>query len=100
MRLIDANALINRIVFHTDWTTDEKEAFEDEINAEPTIEERKTGKWIYGENKYGHDGWQCDQCGHWILWDYHVSMEDAERDLPKYCPNCGARMMQEGENNA
>lgn len=38
MRLIDADALINRIVFHTDWPVDEKEAFEDEINAEPTVE--------------------------------------------------------------
>ena len=46
MRLIDADALINRIVFHTDWSTDEKEAFEDEINAEPTIVTERTRKWV------------------------------------------------------
>lgn len=38
MRLIDADALINRIVFHKDWPVDEKEAFEDVINEEPTAE--------------------------------------------------------------
>ena len=38
MRLIDADVLINRVVFHTDWSTDEKEAFEDEVNAEPTVD--------------------------------------------------------------
>lgn len=38
MRLIDADALINRIVFHSDLPGDQKEVFEDEINAEPTIE--------------------------------------------------------------
>lgn len=44
MRLIDADALINRIVFHKDWSSDEKEAFEDVINEEPSVElERKTG---------------------------------------------------------
>lgn len=47
MRLIDADALINRIVFHSDLPGDQKEVFEDEINAEPSIEpERKKGKWI------------------------------------------------------
>lgn len=38
MRLIDADVLINRVVFHTDWSTDEKEAFEDEVNAEPAVD--------------------------------------------------------------
>lgn len=47
MRMIDADALINRIVFHSDLSFDQKEAFEDEINAEPTIElERDKEKWI------------------------------------------------------
>ena len=47
MRPIDADALINRIVFHSDLSFDQKEAFEDEINAEPTIElERDKEKWI------------------------------------------------------
>lgn len=38
MRLIDADALINRIVFHSDLSFEQKEAFEDEINAEPSIQ--------------------------------------------------------------
>lgn len=82
MRLINANALINRIVFHTDWTTDEKEAFEDEINAEPTIEERKTGKWI--------DGYKRQRCS--------ICRYNGVRSW-EYCPNCGAKMVQEGEEH-
>lgn len=38
MRLIDADALINRIVFYTDLPFEIKEAVEDEINEQPTIE--------------------------------------------------------------
>lgn len=38
MRLIDADALISRVVFHTDWSTDIKVVIEDEVNAEPTVE--------------------------------------------------------------
>lgn len=84
MRAIDADALINRIVFHTDWTTDEKEAFEDEINAEPTIEERKKGKWIphpggkFVGFPYMH--YECDQC------------RDFEPEERNFCPNCGCKM--------
>ena len=38
MRLIDADALINRIVFHSDLPGDQKEVFEDEINAEQPVQ--------------------------------------------------------------
>ena len=38
MRPIDADALINRIVFHSDLSFEQKEAFEDEINAEPSVQ--------------------------------------------------------------
>ena len=38
MRMIDGDALINRIVFHSDLPFDQKEAFEDEINAEPSVQ--------------------------------------------------------------
>lgn len=37
MRLIDADALMNRIVFHTDLSQDMKELVEDEIENAPTI---------------------------------------------------------------
>ncbi len=41
MRLIDGDALINRIVFHTDLSQDVKESVEDEIENAPTV-----SQWI------------------------------------------------------
>ena len=88
MRAIDADALINRIVFHTDWPTDEKEAFEDEINAEPTITpERKAGKWerhYSRPNVYADLCWHCSECGYKSSynWANHYN----------FCPNCGSKM--------
>ena len=57
MRPINADALINRIVFHSDLSFDQKEAFEDEINAEPTIElKRDKEKWIPCSERLPEDG--------------------------------------------
>lgn len=58
-----------------------------DIDAMPTIEERKTGKWIH-QTKFGRI--ECDQCGK----VYRNAF------TPKnYCPNCGARLVQEGEEH-
>ena len=64
-----------------------------DIDAMPTIEYRKTGKWInaYPDIEpnpmlmYGI----CSACG----------FKQSISDKLKYCPNCGARMVQEGEDN-
>lgn len=86
-RTIDADALINRIVFHTDFKTDVKELFEDEINAEPTIEpQRKKGKWIWSED---NASWCCSICG-------CVFEEIDWKPEYNFCPNCGVEMT-EGE---
>lgn len=42
IRLIDADALVHKIVFHTDMPYEVEEAIEDIINDAPTIEQR----WI------------------------------------------------------
>lgn len=56
----------------------------------------KAGKWIYGEDfETGHDGWHCNQCGHFEPWNYSLDMTTAKLKLPNHCPNCGSRMMQE-----
>ena len=57
--------------------------------------ERKTGRWIYGEDNpgTGRDGWFCSECEHFEMWDYSADMKSAELNLPNFCPNCGARMI-------
>ena len=90
-RTIDADALINRIVFHTDFKTDVKELFEDEINAEPTIEpERKKGWWIeHNPHKWGLGiVFECSECG-----------EKIDCEPSNFCPNCGADMREGGESD-
>jgi hypothetical protein len=92
MRPIDADALINRIVFHSDLPGDQKEVFEDEINAEPSIEpERKTGRWL-SDNRPGGGFWVCSCCK-------FPSEAFAANVLYKFCPNCGADM-RGGEDEA
>lgn len=45
---------------------------------------QRTGKWIYQDDDL-FDNWKCDKCEGLIT--------DWGRDaLPKFCPNCGARM--------
>lgn len=89
MRLIDADALgltdMEIIMCNGDY----KEALKmllNKIDRMPTIEERKTGKWInaYPDIEpnpmfmYG----VCSICGY----------EQSISDKLKFCPNCGARM--------
>ena len=53
--------------------------------------ERKKGKWIYGEDEYGIDGYHCDKCGFFVPWDYTHKFIDFIKDY-HFCPNCGAYM--------
>lgn len=62
------------------------------IMKEPSAERK--GKWL----RYGEDGnpntedtaiWQCDHC----LETYY----GRTTRIPKYCPNCGARMVSEDD---
>lgn len=57
------------------------------VNAEPTIEPRKKGKWINHRCDDGHHIADCDQCGHSLQW--------FDDDIPKYCCECGADMRKE-----
>ncbi len=69
--------------------------YAEQIKQMPTIEERKTGRWVdaYRSKWDGTRYWfrQCDQCL------YERGDCDTEKDT-KYCPNCGA-IMKEGEAN-
>lgn len=63
-----------------------------DIDAMPTIEERKTGKWIHDGEAFegGIDWMHCSECGHKDVW--------CNAGRTPYCPHCGARM-QEGEED-
>lgn len=67
-----------------------------DVKHQPTIEPRR-GKWIYGEDEYGIDGYHCNQCGFFVPWDYAHMFINYIEDY-HYCPNCGADMREGGED--
>ena len=67
-----------------------RDAIEDLPSAQP---ERKRGKWIYGEDEYGIDGYHCDKCGFFVPWDYAHKFINYIEDY-KFCPGCGADMRE------
>ena len=91
-RLIDADALKKKLCKeyrHFDQRIKISPVFQ-LIRDAPTIEpERKVGKWIRTRTVV-HDGeLYCDQCG----------QEHPEQKLIwNYCPNCGSRMLKEGDD--
>ena len=86
MRLIDADAFeahmlhewVKTEISNGDWTH-----FREMINAEPTIEERKKGKWIELDFTEAWE-YRCNQCGR---------RSDFKEN---FCPNCGCEMEQTG----
>ena len=96
MRLIDKDALMEDIneslsemtnigiAVDGDWLWAK---LNDAIEHAPTIEERKTGKWINNI----HDIPICDQCGY--MTPYDRAIDDYE--YGNYCPNCGADMREQ-----
>ena len=110
--LIDRQAVLN--CFHS-WVDkrgdvhapDEMPEYE-AIEALPTIEERKKGKWKIEEMNtfemsYGTTGYEpvyrCSVCERvtesYFRYEKPIMPEDA--DFPRFCPNCGADMR--GEDN-
>ena len=64
------------------------------LNAVPV----KRGKWEYGEDESGYDGYYCSTCFGHVRW-YGKVGEQSINFIKKYnyCPNCGADMR--GEEN-
>lgn len=88
MRLIDKDKILykdlNGDMPQSDirvWVT-----FKEWIDAMPTIEERKTGKWISDGVRFkgGYEWMRCSECG-WETLDTPI-------ERTNFCPNCGARM--------
>ena len=81
MILIDADELKK----HYSWWRDEyKDIFDDIIDQQPTVEERKKGKWIL-DDKSGR--YRCSECLSVASRDDHGA-----EALSDYCGVCGARM--------
>lgn len=104
MRLIDADAL--REELKTPVLMDNEKAsriwegwhectiaVEEAIDRTPTIEERKTGKWIIEPYDAQNDIFihRCGTC-------MRVTMLGGHTTRFKFCPNCGASMT-EGESS-
>lgn len=91
-RLIDADAL-KADYFTTTPTTGTTStmyvSLYQILNA-PTVEERKTGKWIINKGACEPDYMECSRCK-WIT-EYYGGLEE-EWD---FCPHCGCEMRQEG----
>ena len=96
MRLVDADALEleyqEQYKLFT-WDDGEREKATlarviQMLHAQPTVEERKTGKWRYSRNissiSYSDMMITCDQCGY--------TKERSHGDVFNFCPSCGARM--------
>jgi hypothetical protein len=63
----------------------------------PAETDRKTGRWIYGEDDVAMcDGYHCSECGFFVPWDYKRKFIDFIKDY-NFCPNCGSQMLKEGE---
>ena len=99
MRIIDADAFRRELDNHWPFTKDEqsKHGMADVaksvvlivLNKMPTIEERKTGKWIHILTEAdGNALYECSECH---KGEVHVPIVEV-----KYCWNCGARMEGEG----
>ena len=86
-RLIDADALINRIdsIIKVNRLDTQKVWFTPNgakllVEEQPTIEERK-GKWLQDKHDIaGYGYFDCSECGA----DFY--------DTYDFCPNCGAKM--------
>ena len=94
MRLIDGDALKLCVQLEIDEARKIKASasvlvilnrFIDSINAQPTIEERKTGKWIIKNTNSRVTTYKCSECGRIVRDDTGY---DVSKDYP-YC-HCGA----------
>lgn len=102
-RLIDAD----KLKAHYSWwkggtremTMDEaKSDFDCIIDLQPTVEVEPTkhGRWLYREEHFPFEKEPritagCSECGHSMF---------SKHDTLNYCPNCGARMDEIGEDKS
>ena len=96
MRLIDADKLKKSVLdlpncYNGFSDTYDKACILDVIDEQPTIEPQ-TGKWIDDGSELGC---QCSECCKSLDEYIHVTECMTLIEIPKFCPNCGARMVME-----
>ena len=94
MRLIDADALPKEI----SWDKIENTAFWETINEQPTIDAEpvKHAHWIPDERETGEGSntYKCSACG-----EIQMLIEGTPNENGwKYCPHCGAKMVEYPES--
>jgi len=67
------------------------ESYRDYIDGLPTVEERKHGHWIYDSEC---ECYYCSNCGAAALNNYRGLSTKSE-----FCPNCGAIMNEDSEDD-
>lgn len=99
-RLIDVDALINEIKKETEKAIKQDDRvgafwlgyFAGLVLKQPTVQpERKMGRWI-PDNRPSGGFWVCSECK-------FPSEAFAANVLYKFCPNCGADMRGEQDDN-
>lgn len=98
---IDRQAAIDEAVAYIEeWNNAKSKYHKKEItrrfqNLPSAQPKRKTGRWIYGEDDSGQDGWTCSECGFFVPWYYEyygLNNTDFIRDFHT-CPHCDAKML-------
>ena len=94
MRLIDADAIPYREIWREDWLHNagkyQQGVFRDEIEDMPTVDAApvRRGKWIHEvrytiDSLHSYQQYRCSECDMTYITN------------TKYCPNCGARMVED-----
>lgn len=52
----------------------------------------KESSWVYMEDKYGQDGWTCNNCRFFVPWYYKYYESPNFISNYHFCPRCGAKM--------
>ena len=103
----DAYTVLTKYYHHT--TDTQHEALKEALQRVPDadVEERKTGKWEYDPDgmDWGIGAWVCSECGgrNDNIPAFVRGVNGHEKKVnpytwagSKYCPNCGARMVNDG----
>lgn len=95
MRLIDAELIQYEPMLSAKGNgmyEDVMVAYKSQIDDLPTIEERKTGKWVQ-DNPFTKP--RCSECG-----EPCFGLHGFDFTLTPYCPNCGSEMRRHDEGTA